>query len=321
MNFLKKIKTAFNAKLQNRLQDKRFLYMIRKELLDEKTLNDTNKGVSPQHYLDAELIVSLTSYGKRIQTVSTTIESIMQGSIKPNRIVLWLDKNPEITDLPITLEKQKKRGLEIYFTDENIRSYTKLIPTLRMFPNAYIITIDDDAIYDYNLVENLLKESKKFPKHIIANRVHQILLDKKGNILPYQKWLWEKTMNPISSRNFLTGVGGVIYPPNCFDSEIFNKNVFCDICKYADDIWFFAMALKNGVPIKKADVATSSGLMYLLNENVQDIGLCNTNVLANQNDIQLKSVLSKYNLYNRLKCEEHTHSMLAEDLHRKKPSI
>lgn len=303
MNFLTKIKTVFNAKLQNRLQDERFLYMIRKELLNEKTLNDASKGVSSQHYLDAELIVSLTTYGKRIQTVSTTIESIMQGTIKPNRIVLWLDKEPENTDLPVTLEKQKERGLEIYFTDENIRSYTKLIPTLKMYPNAYIITIDDDAIYNYNLVENLLRETKKFPKHIIANRVHQILLDEKGDLLPYRKWLWGKTMNPISSRNFLTGVGGVIYPPHCFDSEIFNKDVYCDISKYNDDIWFFAMALKNGVLVKKADVVTPSGLMYLLNEDVQDVGLCQSNVFAenNRNDKQLKAVFDKYNLYELLK--------------------
>lgn len=303
MSLFKKISNALNAKLQNQLQNEKFIYTIRKELLDEKTFNDNSSGVSSQQYLKSELIVSLTSVGKRIQSVSTTIESIMRGSIKPNRIVLWLDKTPESADLPVALLNQMNRGLEIYYTDENIRSYTKLIPSLKKYPDAHIITIDDDVIYNNNLIENLLREAKKSPNNIIANRVHQILLDKQGRPLPYNNWLWEKTLNAISPRNFLTGVGGVLYPPHCLDSEVFNKNVFCDICKYADDIWFFAMALKNNIWVKKAETIEASGRMYLLNDSVQDIGLCHKNVFASdsQNDSQFKAVFEKYNLWDLLK--------------------
>lgn len=302
MGILKKIKNAFNAKLQNHLQDERILYLLRRELLNEKTLNNSISGVSQENYLNAELIVSLTTFGKRLQSVSTTIESIMQGSVKPNRIVLWLDKTPENMELPVTIKKQMARGLEVYYTDENIRSYTKLIPTLKMYPDAYIVTIDDDLIYDYNLVENLLRETKKWPNYIIANRVHQVLFDKNGKLMPYKQWLWEKTQDPISARNFLTGVGGVLYPPHCFDSEIFNKEVYSSLSKYGDDIWFFAMAIKNGVLIKKADTPNPSGRMYLLNNDVQDVGLYqqNVNAIVNRNDVQLKAVFEKYNLYDAI---------------------
>jgi predicted transcriptional regulator len=49
----------------------------------------------------------------------------MQGTIKPNRIILWLSKDEFINQqIPITLQKQKKRGLEIEFCDE-LFSYKK----------------------------------------------------------------------------------------------------------------------------------------------------------------------------------------------------
>jgi len=82
------------------------------------------------------------------------------------------------------------------------------------------------------------------------------------------------------------GSGGVLYPPHCLDEEVLNREVFMDICKYADDVWFFAMALKKGTQISKVFSAVPNGEDYQLNRRVQSSGLYHINVEnENLNDV------------------------------------
>ena len=75
-----------------------------------------------------------------------------------------------------------------------------------------------------------------------------------------------------------------------------------DICPYADDVWFKAMALKAGMKARRVDTISSSGCEYLENPSVQDMGLFNINVGSqNRNDEQIRAVFNKYNLYHLLK--------------------
>lgn len=102
---------------------------------------------------DRELIVSLTSYGCRVNSVALTIESIFQQTVKPNRIILWLSSDEFLCleDLPYSLRKLQERGLDILFC-EDIRSFKKLIPTIKLYPEADILTIDDDVLYPRLLI-------------------------------------------------------------------------------------------------------------------------------------------------------------------------
>jgi hypothetical protein len=130
--------------------------------------------------------------------------------------------------------------------------------------------------------------------------MHKIV--KKNGVLPYGKWEWEVQDDVISSLNFATGVGGVLYPANCFPSEVFNENVFLDICKFADDIWFKAMSLLNGVYSQKVgDKKYGKNFPaagFLENEEVSKLGLWNKN--RAMNDIQIKAVFDKYDLWEKL---------------------
>lgn len=69
---------------------KDIIYQNRKDRLTELALCSSTKGISKERYCQKEVIVSLTTYGKRLYDVYLAIESIMQQSMKPNRIVLWL---------------------------------------------------------------------------------------------------------------------------------------------------------------------------------------------------------------------------------------
>ena len=281
---------------------KDIIYQNRKDRLTELALCSSTKGISKERYCQKEVIVSLTTYGKRLYDVYLAIESIMQQSMKPNRIVLWLGDELKNRPLPRILGFQQQRGLEIVFC-KDIYSYTKLIPALRKFPNDIIITVDDDLIYNVDMVERLVGAYIDDPSYIYCCRMHKMRLKKNGLLEGYMAWDWETSLLDASPLNFPTGCGGVLYPPHCFNDEVFNENVFLNICKFADHVWFKAMSLYNGVQSKRIVTRNSKGKEYIENMEVQDVGLyhINNNKTVNRNDIQLKAVFDKYNLYALLK--------------------
>ena len=280
---------------------KRFHFENRRYQLSEHILHDSKSGVCQEKYADHEIIVSLTTYGKRISDVTYSIESIMQQTLKANRIILWLGREFQTRRLPQSLMLQQKRGLEIQFCDD-IRSYTKLVPSLANYPNDAIITIDDDLLYDIDVLERLILAHQETPNCIHASRVHRMRLDDDGHLFPYREWSLRYKEAGIHKLNFFTGVGGVLYPPRCFDDEVFNQNEFLSECKYADDVWFNAMAIKNGIPINKVQTRSEDGENYLLNDDLQAGGLNMINIGAErQNDIQIEAVFGRYNLYEKLR--------------------
>jgi len=280
--------------------ESRFTYVYRTEYLTNCALNSGEQGVSNTQYCDTEIIVSLTTYDKRLYDVYLTIESIMQQSMKPNRIVLWLSDELKNTNIPITLKNQQKRGLDIRYC-EDILSYKKLIYALKEFPSSAIITIDDDCIYNFDLIENLLNAYKNNPKLISSARIQRMKLIGKNKLEKYSRWISNYEKHDISPLNFPTGVGGILYPPHCFNEEVFNKDVFMDICKYADDVWFKAMALLNGVMAQKIFTHKKGGNDFLSIITSQYTSLLKINVVKNMNDVQLKAVFDKYKLYDYLK--------------------
>lgn len=276
------------------------LYELRRYQLIEHIMNDEEKGITTQKYCDHDIIVSLTTYGKRIYDVAFTIESIMEQTMKANKILLWLDYSFQNKALPNSLIKLTKRGLEICFC-EDLLSYKKVIPTLKKYPNDVIITIDDDILYDFDVLERLIVPYVDMPNHIHCLRHHRMKFDKSGNLLPYVKWIFEDKTNDYSPLNFFTGVGGVLYPPNCLHPDVFDKKTFMEICKYGDDIWFNTMALRYGTRVSQGYTRNKNSIEGVVNESVQDVALANKNVTLGQNDIQIRAVFEKYGIYSLLK--------------------
>ena len=278
----------------------RFSYAIRAEHLNNCALNSVDSGVSDNKYCNNEFIVSLTTYDRRLYEVYLAIESIMQQTMKPNKIVLWLSDDLKNVNLPSLLRNQQKRGLEIRFC-KDIRSYKKLIPSLKTYPDAAIITIDDDVLYNFDLIESFIRSHMENPGVVYSAKMHRIKLLKNGNLEKYKKWKEKYESFDLSPLNFPTGIGGILYPPNCFNSEIFNEDVYMNICKFNDDIWFKAMSLYNGTMSGKIFTHSKSGEDHLSNDKAQVISLSHINIDKNMNDVQLKAVFDKYDLYGKLR--------------------
>lgn len=268
--------------------------------LHEKALCSHEPGISTEQYCEHETIVSLTTFSTRIDRVYLPIESIMQGTLTPNRIILWLSEEEyKDAQLPQTLKLQQKRGLEVKFCKDYL-SYNKLIHTLAQYPDATIITIDDDVLYEYDIVERLVNAHKQNPRSICACRMHRVVLNKEKTPVSYMDWdlcISDSRKTPL---NFPTGVGGVLYPPHCFSNEVLNSKSFMELCPKADDIWFYAMALLNNTPNHWVATNHPEGYYHTLEHYSNSLSLSNTNAQEKGNDTQLKRVFEKYNLYKKL---------------------
>lgn len=270
--------------------------------LNDRTCNSHEMGITTESVCPEELIVSLTTYGQRIYDVYLTIESIMQGFVKPNRIILWLAEDEfKGKRLPESLRMQEKRGLEIRYCAD-LRSYKKLIPTLALCPDATIVTIDDDVMYDVDFLDHLLAAHAEHPRMVCAGRVHRIRLDHNGAPLSYLQWQECVTDAQVSPLNFFTGIGGVLYPPHCLDADVYDTKLFQDLCPSADDIWFYVMLLKKGTSIVKSYTKRPDGDYVYIHIGQTD-GLCIQNTDKNNcaNDVQFDRVMTHYDLYSALK--------------------
>lgn len=242
------------------------------------------------------ITISLTSYPARIKSISYTIETLLNQDLKADRVVLWLGEDKFLRgekDLPADLLRLKKFGLTIGWC-KDIRSYTKLIPSLKAYPNDIIVTADDDSLYRPDWLRRLYDSYLTMPEAVHSQRVLQMKLDEKGRPTSYNNWQYGKEIGSASFANLLLGFSGVLYPPRCFDEEVFNREVFTAIAPTTDDLWFWAMAVYSGRKICLASGGDAHDAnLFASGENA----LWNVNAsTSNGNDPQLVVILTRYEI-------------------------
>lgn len=229
---------------------------------------------------DTRLIVSLTSFPARIKTVHQTINTLLRQTVKPDHIILWLSEEqfPEGYDaLPFELKSLTNLGLEIKWC-EDLRSYKKLIPTLREFPNDIIVTADDDIMYVENWLESLYVEYLKNPEYIYVRRARRICVE--NNVIkqiPVKQDVFSENTE-ASYNNRIAGGSGCLFPPNSLYKDILNTDLVMNLIPTHDDVFFWAMGVLNGRKIKVVEGFSSN--LYVMPE-VQKFGLCKINRKGN----------------------------------------
>ncbi len=111
------------------------------------------------------VIVSLTTYSKRIGNIPVVLDTIFAQTVPPDLIVLNLAYDEVIPD-------DVKKYIESHPIEVNrvpdTKVYKKLIPTLKKYPQDSIISIDDDFLYPNNMIEDFLHIHKLYPDNPIS---------------------------------------------------------------------------------------------------------------------------------------------------------
>ena len=240
---------------------------------------------------EQKIIVSLTSFPKRIDTLWITIETLLRQTMKPDEIILWLaeEQFDGMDSLPTKLLEQQKRGLSIRFCDD-LRSHKKYYYTMQEYPDDIVILMDDDMFYPYDTIEKLWKLHLKYPKDICC--ITTQVMEPSFDSMP-SEWrnpgISEKVEHSKKVQIF-TGSGS-LFVPGVLAKETFDKQLIKELCPYADDLWLTFMAYRKGTHITSLDkwrafpisiYGTSEGSLWYINS------------ADGKNDEQWKAILAYF---------------------------
>ena len=200
------------------------------------------------------LVVSMTSYPRRIGAVAEVLEHIYAQSRKADEVVLWLaeeqfpNREEELPENLKCLIAQKK--LTVRWCDD-MKGHKKYFYALQEYAEDVVVTIDDDLLYPRDMLETLYKSYLLHPDAVSTLRAHLMIVNEQNRILSYDDWIHEtdSCMFEPCMQLYATGGAGDLYPPHLFRKEFFDRDAVYDICLWADNLWVKAMELVSDVPV------------------------------------------------------------------------
>jgi len=218
----------------------------------------------------------------------------MNQTIKPDKIILWLCREEcQGIQLPKELLRLEKIGLTIRYVDENLMGHKKLLYAKEEYPDDLIITVDDDVVYSRKLVEKLYNGYKEHPDCVCCNMAHKITIED-GMPQKYDNWVGGTPgLGGVSSYFLALGVGGILYPPDCFDKEYFCRDLIKKLALTADDLWNKIMEIKVGVRVYKVN-KSSKALFVIIGTQKKSLGQINNG--QKKNDEIIRSLCGYYKI-------------------------
>ena len=236
------------------------------------------------------LVVSFTSYPKRINSLAPMLRSLFNQKRQADLIVLWLVSSQfpgKESDLPRYLVEYAQEGrLEIAWCEEDLKPHKKYFWALDRFQDDVVVTVDDDLILNENLLYDLWSSYLRCPDCVSGARAHLITFDERGTLLPYSCWIKEVEgfSHTPSMQLCITGGAGALYPPHVMPLELLDADAIKSTCLHADDLWIKAMEIIANIP--SVLISNYYPLEYV--PNTQGVALWKTNVY--DNDAQLARI-------------------------------
>jgi hypothetical protein len=228
-------------------------------------------------------VVSLTTYGSRTSTVYLTIESIGRGRVLPSRVILWLDEKAVFDNLPKSIRRLQKRGLEVRLC-HNYGPHKKYYPFIasELTFERPLVTADDDILYPESWLEELQRAYVMHPGAVSCFRSRVVSLDDSG-FGRYADWEFCSSQVP-SIRHFATGTSGVLYPPEFVSKLKSAGEGFLSCCPRADDVWLHANEVRSGFPVHQI---FNAALHFIVIPGTETGCLAISNHLSGGNDEQI----------------------------------
>lgn len=246
-----------------------------------------------QSIRDESVIVSMTTFPARIDYVHLSIKSLLNQTVKPGKIILWLAKDQfRDVEIPESLRKLCEYGLQIRYCEEDILAHKKYYYAMRQFPDHTIITYDDDIIYPEDSLEKLLRMHQQHPKAIICNRGREIQM-RSGEVAAYRHWkVSGRVPAGVPSDRVMASTGaGTLYPPRCMPEETFDIEKIRQLALTADDLWMKVMSIKGQIPVVKSQTRCKA---LCVSKSRQKVTLAHRNVDQNLNDRVMQNLLEYY---------------------------
>lgn len=207
---------------------------------------------APRHQLPGRLVVSMTSYPARFPSLHLTIKSLLDQTVRPDHIVLWV-AHGDLDALPDSVASLQSDQFLVRTCDD-MRSFKKILPSLGAYPDSFIVIVDDDTYYPDHWLAGLLAAYDPEDPSIVCYRAHRLTYMPDGRLAPYRDWDKNSVgdrRNPVCRDLLPTGNGGVLYPPGSLPPETTDLALIRKLSPTSDDVWLFFMWRKNGWSIRR----------------------------------------------------------------------
>ncbi len=267
--------------LKDRLRNARWRLKRELRLREERCARDAPvRPASRRHGLPGMLIVSLTSYPPRYSTLMPTLKRLLSQSVGADHTILWIAPD-NIDALPEDVKLLERDGLEIKITHD-LGPHKKYFGARQAFPEAFIMTVDDDVAYPRHMTAELIRQYQPGEKSVIARRARRIAFAKTSEgfeLKPerYRDWPIVFGGGELSDNLVPTGVGGVLYPPGAISREALDPTAIQRLCFYADDFWLFWMTRRAGYTTRMVRKRSEDREWH----NAYEVGLWQTNQVDN----------------------------------------
>lgn len=269
-------------KSQKRAEHKHYIDTVSesKPILDEMVTTSCREVFLYQDlpsewlYDNDRIIVSFTSWRKRIWNCAHIVDLMLNQTKKPYKIVLNLssDEFPKgEKDLPKELVNKQGDIFEIYWVRKNTKTHKRILPTLNRYPNDLVLSIDDDIEYPNNFIEKM-----------------------------YERYIYNGKSAPVTGGGELCRWENGLYS-HCGAFSLVKKEYFGD---YLEDLY------DNVVISEDIDGLCSDSLLYtyaaLLNGKKYTFGLDGLDMefLQGRSDINKRHAFSETCIDNTERCHK-----------------
>lgn len=199
-----------------------------------------------------KIVVSMTSYPKRIYNVEKSIDALLhKQTLPPEEIYLWLSieefPNKE-NNLPENLIKIINENPNVFLKWVEKNTYVhKRHEIFKFIKDAYVFLIDDDVYYDNKLIETVVSKAKQYPNTIICYNQYNPH-DYRGKRILYNNNRYGN--GPLLNKVRWCGqsmIPSIIYPKECLTKE--NQEIRDRTSPISDECWFQPWIVKNDIPI------------------------------------------------------------------------
>lgn len=190
------------------------------------------------------IYVSLTTIPSRSKNIIYTINSILNQTVNPQKIFITIsEKNLREENINYQLPDIIKNHplIEIITSEKDNGPINKLYGGILKCKHEddIIITVDDDSIYNRNMIQNIYDQSKIYKEQVIGTI---------GRIEYNQKIFGYNNSIPCKVK-LLEGYGGVGYRKKFFDIKDINTNGLKKEIIFNDDIHISYILKNKGIQL------------------------------------------------------------------------
>ena len=203
------------------------------------------------------IIVSMTSWKDRINTVYQSLKTLQNQTLKPDKIILWLSSD-EIDKNSLPEDLKNGDWYEIHWVDKNLMSFKKFL-SIEQMPNAINITLDDDFLWNNKIIEQLY---------------NNYLVSDKKTIIPFYHEICNTYGQPwgsidIGGKTSIQWIasGCCLFPPNILPKEIFEwyDKIMLNKDLISDESYIMPFLIYHDIKIKS--LTNTCGCGKLIKEN------------------------------------------------------